>query len=85
MAHGILYAVVCVVGYNTKMVFRKQPAGTQRTLIYKIRVKPQFKEAIEKKLEWFKSRPGNEHLTVSDVIRYALAKYLQEPGDPREP
>ncbi len=73
------------VVYNGNMPFEKQPAGTQRTLIYKIRVRPQFKEAIEKRLVWFRSRPGNENATVSDVIRYALAKYLQEPEDPREP
>lgn len=67
------------------MVFKKIPASERRTLIYKVRVRPQFKEVAEKKLEWLRKQKGYEDATITDLIRLALNEYLKEPGDPREP
>ena len=66
------------------MVFKKQAAGSQRTLIYKVRLRPQFKEVAEKKLAWMRTHAGWEDATISDLIRVAVEFYCREPGDPRE-
>lgn len=67
------------------MVFKKQAAGTQRTLIYKVRLKPAFKDQVEKKLDWLRTQRGHEDATHSDLIRMAIGFYCDDPGDPRTP
>ena len=60
------------------MVYKKQPEGTQRTLIYNVRLRPNFKQAVEKKLAWMRSHAGWEKATVSDLIRVAVEAYCKD-------
>ena len=67
------------------MGFKKQAAGTQRTLIFKVRFKPEFKEAIAEKLAWLRSQERYRDATVSEFIRLAVFWYCKQADDPREP
>lgn len=67
------------------MVYKKQPSGSQRTLIYKIRVRPHFQTLIDERLEQLRKIDKYKDLTTADLIRRALDKYFRPEGDPREP
>jgi len=67
------------------MAFKKQPACSQRTLIYKVRFSPHVKEVIEEKLKWMREFPDDAEMTISELIRLAVWEYCKNPGDPRKP
>ncbi len=67
------------------MTFKKQPAGSQRTLIYKIRFSPHVKEAIDEKLAWMREFPDSEDMTISEFLREVIWEHCKKPGDPRKP
>jgi len=66
------------------MTFKPQPAGSQRTLVYKVRFKPHFSDVAEAKLEWLRQQKGYEKATISDLIRVAVDRYCRESSDPRD-
>lgn len=63
--------------------FEKKPAGTQRTRCLHIRVRPEFSEPIQKKLDWL-SKSWGRKATISELLRLALKKYCTDPDDPRD-
>jgi hypothetical protein len=67
------------------MPFEKKPAGTQRDLTYRFRVRSQVRERIEAKLEWLRSFKDWKNATMSDLLRIAVEEYLKYDGDPRRP
>lgn len=66
------------------MVFKKKPAGTQRTLTITVRFRPEVKEVIERKL----AKMGDfykREITASELVREAVWQYCKDANDPRQP
>lgn len=66
------------------MVFKKKPAGTQRTLILTVRFRPEVREVIEKKLAKLSNGIGRP-ITPSELVREAVWQYCKDAQDPRTP
>ncbi len=64
---------------------KKQAAGTQRTVRFNVRVKPDFGSAVAAKLEWLRKQPGCEKAGVAMLARIAIFEYCRLPNDPRVP
>lgn len=79
------WSIVAPIVVYHNMVFKAKPAGEQRTVIYKIRVKPHFKEVMEEKLAMYQELKPGDDLTVSDLIRMALDQFFRDENDPRDP
>lgn len=64
---------------------KKQPVGSQRTLKFSVRFKPDFREALKGRLGWLRQQPGFEKATFATLVRVAVFEYCKGFNDPRTP
>lgn len=67
------------------MVFKKKPAGTQRTLTMTIRFRPAVREVIQRKIDQIAAKTGREPMTHSELARIAVWEFCKDAQDPRTP
>lgn len=67
------------------MVFKKKPAGSQRTFTITIRLRPQVKSVVQNKIEQLKRENPGREFTVSEIARLAIWEFCKDANDPREP
>jgi len=65
------------------MVFKPKSAAERRTVIYKIRVRPEFKNVIDEMVEMCAELRPKDELTATDLIREAMEKFFLQDDDPR--